>query len=96
MSLTYDDIMVCKARQLGLSQTRTPNQERNSTMSLFEVAIIEAPTPNDEDSGKPERLVFGPKAVIANDKSGAIMAALACVDITWETSRATVLVRPFV
>ena len=65
-------------------------------MSLFEVAVIEAPTPNEEDAGQPEKLVFGPKAVIANDKSSAIMAALAGVSVTWETSRSTVIVRPFV
>ena len=63
---------------------------------LFEVAILEEPTPNDEDAGQSTRLVFGPKAVVANDKHGAIVAALAGVSITWETSRSTVIVRPFV
>ena len=71
-------------------------EERNSTMSLFEVAIIESPTPNDEDNGKPERLVFGPVPVIATNRETAIAAALAGVNIEWAPSRATVLVRPFV
>jgi len=73
-------------------------------MPLFEVAILLKPTKKEvEEEGKGERLVFGPKAVVARDLQSAGIAAvmgvqeseaganLAKVDL----SRAEVLVRPF-
>ena len=64
---------------------------------LFEVAILEKPTKKEiEEEGKTERLVFGPKAVIANDsQSAAIAAVLDNGKIEVDRSRMTVLVRPF-
>jgi hypothetical protein len=67
---------------------------------LFEVAILEKPTKKEvEDEGKTERLVFGPKAVIANDSQSAAIAAVLDGDngtkIEVDRSRMTVLVRPF-
>lgn len=64
---------------------------------LFEVAILEKPTKKEvEDEGKAERLVFGPKAVIANDpQSAAIAAVLDGEKIDVDRARMTVLVRPF-
>jgi hypothetical protein len=66
-------------------------------MALFEVAILERPTKKEiEDEGKVERLVFGPKAVIANDtQSAAIAAVLDNGKIEVDRSRMQVLVRPF-
>ena len=67
---------------------------------LFEVAILEKPTKKEiEDEGKSERLVFGPKAVIANDAQSAAISAVLDGDngskIDVDRSRMTVLVRPF-
>ena len=68
---------------------------------LFEVAILEKPTKKEiEEEGKTERLVFGPKAVVANDsQSAAISAVLDGNDdggkLEVDRSRMTVLVRPF-
>jgi hypothetical protein len=67
---------------------------------LYEVAILEKPTKKEiEDEGKTERLVFGPKAVIANDSQSAAIAAVLDGDngskIEVDRSRMTVLVRPF-
>jgi hypothetical protein len=65
-------------------------------MPLFEVAIIESPTKNEAEDGKQERLVFGPKAVIAADAQSAAIAAVMGgekPDVAME--RMQVLVRPF-
>jgi hypothetical protein len=64
---------------------------------LFEVAILEKPTKKEvEEGGKTERLVFGPKAVVANDsQSAAIAAVLDNERIEVDRSRMIVLVRPF-
>jgi hypothetical protein len=80
---------------LETSQNKQPN-ERKKNM-LFEVAILEKPTKKEiDDEGKTERLVFGPKAVVANDaQSAAIAAVLDGEKIEVDRSRMTVLVRPF-
>jgi hypothetical protein len=64
---------------------------------LFEVAILEKPTKKEvEEEGKTEKLVFGPKAVVANDpQSAAISAVLDGEKIEVDRARMTVLVRPF-
>jgi len=66
---------------------------------LFEVAILEKPTKKEEEDGKTERLVFGPKAVVATDGQSAAIAAVLDGDdngkIEVDRSRMTVLVRPF-
>lgn len=65
-------------------------------MSLWEVAILETPTKKDAEEGKAERLVLGPKAVIANDsQSAAIAAVLDAGTVEMDRSRMQVLVRPF-
>jgi hypothetical protein len=65
-------------------------------MPLFEVAILETPTKKDAEEGRGERLVFGPKAVVAKDgQSAAINAVLDGEKIDADRSRMTVLVRPF-
>ena len=65
-------------------------------MSLYEVAILERPTKKEAEDGKSERLVFGPKAIVANDpQSAAIAAVLDGEKITVDRARMQVLVRPF-
>ena len=65
-------------------------------MPLFEVAILETPTKADAENGKGERLVFGPKAVVAKDlQTAAISAVLDGGTIDADRARMTVLVRPF-
>lgn len=67
---------------------------------LFEIAILEKPTKKEvEEQGLTERLVFGPKAVVANDSQSAAIAAVLDgnngTKIEVDRSRMTVLVRPF-
>ena len=65
-------------------------------MPLFEVAILESPTKKELEDGKAERLVFGPKAVVARDQqTAAIAAVLDGGTIDADRARMTVLVRPF-
>lgn len=65
-------------------------------MPLFEVAILERPTPKQMEDGAAERLVLGPKAVIANDpQSAGIVVAIEAKELSIDTSRMEVLVRPF-
>lgn len=65
-------------------------------MPLFEVAILEQPTKKEAEEGSVEKLVFGPKAVIARDsQSAAIAAVMDGEKITVDRTRMTVIVRPF-
>lgn len=65
-------------------------------MPLFEVAIIERPTKKDAEDGKVERLVMGPRAVIASDSQSAAIAAVLDGDkFEIDRTRMQVLVRPF-
>ena len=64
-------------------------------MPLFEVAIIELPTKKEREEGEPEKLVFGPKAVIANDQQSAGIAAVMDEAIKCDRQKMQVLVRPF-
>ena len=66
-------------------------------MPLFEVAIIERPTKNDAEAGSVEKLVFGPKAVIARDQQAAAITAVmdGGVPNGVDRQRLEVLVRPF-
>jgi hypothetical protein len=67
-------------------------------MPLFEVAILEKPTKKDAADGKSERLVFGPKAVVAADTQSAAIAAVMDAGGSIgeiDRQRMDVLVRPF-
>lgn len=67
-------------------------------MPLFEVAIIQKRTKKEVEEGTgAEKLVFGPKAVIARDNQSAAIAAVTGPDAPTglDMSRAEVLVRPF-
>ena len=60
-------------------------------MPLFEVAILEKPA---KKAGK-EKLVFGPKALIARDLQAAAIAPFIDEKIKVDRDRMIVLVRPF-
>lgn len=68
-------------------------------MPLFEVAILEQPTKKEIEEGTgEEKLVFGPKPVVAKDsQSAAIKAVLdnASDAAKIDKSRMQVIVRPF-
>jgi hypothetical protein len=68
------------------------------TMPLFEVAIIQKPTKKEVEEGTgTEKLLFGPKAVVARDGQSAAIGAVTGPDAPKELdmNRAEVLVRPF-
>lgn len=68
-------------------------------MPLFEVAILENPTKKDaEENGAAQKLVFGPKAVVARDQQSAAINAVmdgTALPQGVDRSRLEVLVRPF-
>lgn len=66
-------------------------------MPLFEVAIVQRPTKKEAEDGGIEKLLFGPKAVVAKNEQAAAIGAVmggelgADADLT----RIDVLIRPF-
>lgn len=66
-------------------------------MPLFEIAILSKPTKKEAEDGTPEKLVFGPKAVVARDAQSAAIAAVTSGErpVDLDMTRAEVLVRPF-
>lgn len=65
-------------------------------MPLFEVVILERPTKKEEEeTGACEKLVFGPKAVVAKDPQSAAIASVLDEQIKVDKGRMQVLVRPF-
>lgn len=66
-------------------------------MPLFEVAIIQKPTKKEAEDGIAEKLVFGPKPVVARDNQSAAIAAVmdGGIDKDVDRTRMEVLVRPF-
>lgn len=42
-------------------------------MPLFEIAITQKPTKKQSEDGDTEKLVFGPKAVVAKDQQSAVI-----------------------
>lgn len=67
-------------------------------MPLYDVAILSKPTKKEAEDGATERLVFGPKSVVARDAQSAAIAAVTSGEkpADLDMSRAEVLVRPFV
>lgn len=66
-------------------------------MPLYEVAIVEKPSKKEAEEGVVERLVFGPKFVVARDpQSAAISAVLGGDKPDIDLNKSEVLVRPFV
>ena len=65
-------------------------------MSLFEVAILEETTSDERNDGFLEKLVFGPKAIIAKDTEHAkILAIMELGDTKVNKARIRVLFRFF-
>lgn len=66
-------------------------------MPLFEVAIIQKPTKKGAEEGEQEKLVFGPKGVVARDQQSAAIAAVLDEQLPKDVDRTRmeVLVRPF-
>jgi hypothetical protein len=66
-------------------------------MPLFEVAIIEEPTKKEAEDGATEKLVFGPKAIMARDQQSAGIAAVLDTKnaLSINKDKMKVLVRPF-
>jgi hypothetical protein len=64
---------------------------------LYEVAILQTPTENEQKEGKGEVLILPPTPVVAtNDRAAGVKAVLDNKDkITADLSRVNVLVRPF-
>jgi hypothetical protein len=64
---------------------------------LYEVAILQTPTENEQKEGKGETLILAPTPVVAtNDRAAGVKAVLDNKDkITADLSRVNVLVRPF-
>lgn len=65
-------------------------------MPLFEVAVVEHPTKKEREEGAPDKLIYGPKAVIAKDAQSAAIAAVMGQDLKMDPERIEVLIRPFV
>jgi hypothetical protein len=67
-------------------------------MPLFEVAIIQKLTKKEAEEGTgSEKLVYGPKFVLAKDGQAAALSAILGEDkpVKIDISRCEVLVRPF-
>lgn len=67
-------------------------------MPLYEVAIVETPTPKQAEEGAVEKLVLGPEPIIARDpQSAAMRVAMAKKDslANVDPERMNVIVRPF-
>ena len=66
-------------------------------MPLFEIAILLKPTKKEAEDGGTEKLIFGPKPVLARDEQAAGFAALMgeSVPRDLDMNRAEVLIRPF-
>jgi hypothetical protein len=66
-------------------------------MPLFEVAIIQKPTNKESEEGGVEKLLFGPKAVMAKNAQAAAISAVVGGELPKDTdlSRVDVLIRPF-
>ena len=66
-------------------------------MPVFEVVIVEKPTKKAAEDGAVERLIYGPKAVVAKDSQtaaiGAVMDGEMPKDV--DLTRVDVLIRPF-
>jgi hypothetical protein len=67
-------------------------------MPLFEVAIIQKPSKKEAEEGATEKLIFGPKPVMAQNDQGAAIAAVTDKDIAslgLDMTKMEVLIRPF-
>lgn len=91
----YGDLLNFITNIDPFSPTATPPKKKEQTMPLFEVAVIEHPTKKDREEGAQDKLVFGPKAIIAKDPQSAAIAAVMGEKIAMDPERIEVLIRPF-
>lgn len=66
-------------------------------MPAFDVLILERPTKKEAEEGVSERIVFGPKTIVARDEQSAGIAAVmdGGTAVQVDAQRMEVLVRPF-
>lgn len=67
-------------------------------MPVFEVVIVQRPSKKEAEEGAVEKLIFGPKAVVAKDGQAAAIGAVMGGDMPKEgldLTRIDVLIRPF-
>jgi len=64
-------------------------------MPLFEVVILEIPTKEQAEKGESERLVLGPKAIVARTADAAAFGVAREAGSDIDLNRIEVLVRPF-
>lgn len=65
-------------------------------MPLYEVVILEKPTEKAAKSGAAEKLIYGPKPVIAKSEQAAVLHVMLNGKPKFDIDRAEVIVRPFV
>lgn len=66
-------------------------------MPVFEVVIVQKPTKKEAEEGGIEKLLFGPKALVAKDAQAAAIGAVMNgeLDKSADLTRIDVLIRPF-
>jgi hypothetical protein len=67
-------------------------------MPVFEVVIVQKPTRKEAEEGGIEKLLYGPKAVVAKDAQAAAIGAVMNGDLNQhdvDLTRIDVLIRPF-
>lgn len=64
-------------------------------MPLYEVVILEKPTDKAAKSGAIEKLVYGPKPVVAKTEQSAVLWVMTNGKPKFDINRAEVIVRPF-
>ena len=62
---------------------------------LYWVAILEDPTDVEEENGVGQKLILGPKCVVANDDKTALVVAMQGEEINTPPERMVVQIVPF-
>ena len=64
-------------------------------MPLFEIVILEKPTEKARKAGATEKLVLGPKPIVAKSEQAAVLHVMLNGKPKFDIDRAEVIVRPF-
>lgn len=66
-------------------------------MPVYEVCIVQKPTRKEAEDGGMEKLLYGPKAVVAKDPQAAAIGAVMGGELSKDAdlTRLDVLIRPF-
>jgi hypothetical protein len=73
-------------------------QNEETTMPLYEIAIIQQPTKKETEDGiGAEKLLYGPTSILARDEQTALMTAMIGENAPkgLDLNRVSVLIRPF-